>query len=64
MPQPSYSPDFAFLELFPLSKTEETQEKNGGLLQRKILPEALKTIPKSAYQKCFEDWKKRWHKHI
>jgi hypothetical protein len=19
-------------------------------------------IPKSAYQKCFEDWKKHWHK--
>ena len=26
--------------------------------------EDLKTIPKSAYQKCFEDWKKRWHKYI
>ena len=24
----------------------------------------LKVIPKSAYQKCFEDWKKRWHKCI
>ena len=24
----------------------------------------LKDIPKSAYQKCFEDWKKRWHKCI
>ena len=26
--------------------------------------EELKTIPKSAYQKCFEDWKKHWHKCI
>ena len=26
-------------------------------------PQELKTIPKS-YQKCFEDWKKRWHKFI
>ena len=25
--------------------------------------ELLKT-PKSAFQKCFEDWKKRWHKCI
>ena len=24
--------------------------------------EELKTIPKSAYQKCFEHWKKRWPK--
>ena len=22
----------------------------------------LLVIPKSAFQKCFEDWKKRWHK--
>ena len=26
--------------------------------------EKLLTIPKSALQKCFEDWKKRWHKCI
>ena len=26
--------------------------------------EELKTIPKSAYEKCFENWKKRWHKCI
>ena len=26
--------------------------------------EELKTIPKSDYQKCFEDWKKRCHKCI
>ena len=26
--------------------------------------EDLKTISKSPYQKCFEDWKKRWHKCI
>ena len=24
----------------------------------------FKDIPKSAFQKCFEDWKKRWHKCI
>ena len=28
------------------------------------LLEDLKTIPKSAYEKWFEDWKKRWHKCI
>ena len=26
--------------------------------------EELKTILKSAYQKCPEDWKKRWHNCI
>jgi len=24
----------------------------------------LKDMPKSEYQECFEDWKKRWHKCI
>ena len=24
----------------------------------------LKDIPKSAYEKCFEDWVKRWYKYI
>ena len=24
----------------------------------------LLAIPKSDFQKCFEDWKKRWHKYI
>jgi hypothetical protein len=27
-------------------------------------PEEHKTIPKSAYQKCFEVWKKHWRKCI
>jgi len=26
--------------------------------------EELKTVPKSAYQKCIEDWKKRWQNCI
>jgi len=24
----------------------------------------LKAIPKTVYEKCFKDWKKRWHKCI
>jgi hypothetical protein len=24
--------------------------------------EEFKAMPESSYQKCFEDWKKRWHK--
>ena len=67
MPQLSYSPDLASANffLFPNLKTsmkgkrfptiEEIKEKS----KQKLLP-----IPKSAFQKCFEDWKKRWHKCI
>ena len=29
-----------------------------------LLQDELKTIQKSAYQNCFEDWKKHWHKCI
>ena len=28
------------------------------------MQEELKTLPKRAYQKCFEDWKKHWQKCI
>ena len=31
---------------------------------KSILLEELETIPKSANQKCFEEWKKCWHKYI
>ena len=67
MHQPPYSQDLASAEffLFPQLKTpvkgkrfattEEIKEKS---------KKELLAIPKSAFQKCFEDWEKRWHKHI
>ena len=67
MPQPPYSLDLAPVNffLFPKVKTpmkgkhfatiEEIKEKS---------KQELLTIPKSAFQKCFEYWKNRWHKCI
>ena len=55
------------LRLFHVSKTEDTHERTEICTIEEIktsLLEEFKTIPKSAYQKCFEDWKKRWHKFI
>ena len=37
------------------ARIEEIKEKS----KQKLLK-----IPKSAFQKCFEDWKKCWHKYI
>ena len=34
-----------------------------GEIKEKSKQELL-AIPKSVFQKCFEDWKKRWHKCI
>ena len=62
-----YSPDLAPADffLFPKQKTlgkgkrfatiEEIKEKS---------KQELLAISKSAFQKGFEDWKKRWHKCI
>ena len=65
MLQLSYSPDLAPADFFffPKLKTpmkgkhfdaiEEIKEKSKQMLLGLL---------KSAFQKCFEDWKKRWHK--
>ena len=29
-----------------------------------MIEEINEKIPKSAFPKCYEDWKKRWHKRI
>lgn len=64
VPQAPYSPEMAPCDvfLFPRLKlplrgkrfqTIEAIEENSQ--------KELKAIPKSAYEKCFEDWKKRWN---
>ena len=50
--QPPYSPDLAPAEIFPLHKIAEVKEES---------KQDLLAIPKSAFQKCFDDWKKRWN---
>ena len=61
MTQPLYSPDLALAEFFPLPKTEDSATIEE--IKEKSKQELL-AIPKSAFQKCFKDWKKRWHKCI
>ena len=64
VPQAPYSPDIAPCDFFlfprlklPLrGKRFETIEAIKENSQKE-----LKAIPKSAYEKCFEDWKKRWN---
>ena len=65
MPQPPYSPDMAPCDFFLFPKIKKTLKgrrftaiydiKSASLKQ-------LKAIPKIEFEKCFEDWKKRWHK--
>lgn len=67
MPQPPYSPDLAPADffLFPKLKTPMKGKRFATIeeIKEKSKQELL-AIPKSAFQKCFEDWKKRWHKCI
>lgn len=66
-PQPPYSPDLAPCDffLFPKLKRPMKGRRFATIEEIKTASlEELKAIPKSAYQKCFEDWKKRWHKCI
>ncbi|KYN39393.1 hypothetical protein ALC56_06212 [Trachymyrmex septentrionalis] len=67
MPQPPYSPDLAPCDffLFPKLKRPMKGRRFATIEQIKAASlEELKAIPKSAFQKCFDDWKKRWHKCI
>ena len=67
MPQPPYSPDLATCDffLFPILKRPMKGRRFATIeeIKTESLRE-LKDIPKSAYQKCFEDGKKCWHKCI
>ena len=47
--------------LFPELKRPIEERK---FATKKNFTEELKTIPKSVYQKCLEDWKKHWQKFI
>ena len=67
MPQPPYSPDMAPCCFFLCPKIKRTLKgrrftaiddtKSASLKE-------LKAIPKIEFEKCFEDWKMRWHKCI
>ena len=65
--QPRYSQDLVPADFFLMPKLKTplkgkrfaTIEEIKGKSKQEVL-----AIPKSALQKCFEDWKKRWHKCV
>ena len=65
MPQPPFSPDLAPSDFFLVLWLKRPKKGRRFATIEKIKTESLRKledIPTSAYQKCFEDWKKRWHK--
>lgn len=67
MPQPPYSSDMAPCDFFLFPKLKRILKGRRFANIEEIKTESLeklKAIPKIAFQKCFEDWKKRWHKCI
>ena len=65
MPQPPYSPDMAPCDffLFPKIKRPLKGRRFTAIDDIKTASlKELKAIPK--FEKCFEDWEKRWHKCI
>ena len=67
IPQPPYSPDLAPCDFFLFPRLKRPMNGRRFATIEEIKTESLrelKDIPKSAYQKCFEDSKKRWHKCI
>ena len=65
--QPPYSPDLAPCDFFLFPKMKRTLKGQRfdtiDIIKQKSWQE-LKAIPKEAFVKCFEEWKKRWHKCI
>lgn len=50
---------FGPLQRFAVSKIEEPYERFATIKELKpALLEVLNAVPKSAYEKCFKDWKK------
>ena len=67
MPQHPYSLDMAPCDFFLFLKMKTTMKGQRFASIEEIKTESLKelnAIPKIAFQKCFEDWKKCWHKCI
>ena len=67
MPQPPYSPDMAPCDFLLFPKIKRTLKGRRFTAIDDIKSASLKepkAIPKIEFEKCFEDWKKRWHKCI
>ena len=67
MPQPPYSPDLAPCDFFLFPKLKRPMKGRSYATIEEIKAaskEELNKIIKNDVFKCFEDWKKRWHKRI
>ena len=67
MPQSPYSPDIASCDFFLFPKIKRTLKGRRFTAIDDIKSASLKelkAIAKIEFEKCFEDWKKRWHKCI
>ncbi|UYV78207.1 hypothetical protein LAZ67_16000481 [Cordylochernes scorpioides] len=66
-PQPPYSPELAPCDFFLFGKLKKKLKGQKFQSTEEIKVEskkAMKAIPKTDYQRCFADWKKRWLKCI
>ena len=63
IPQPPYSPDMAPCDILLYPKIKGRRFTAIDDIKSALLKQ-LKAIPKIEFEKCFEDWKKRWHKYI
>ena len=67
IPQPPYSPDLAPCDFWLFPKLKRPLQGHRFDTIEEIQAEskkALKAIPEIEFNKCFDDWKKRWHKYI
>ena len=67
VPQPPYSPDLAPCDFRLFHKFKRPLRGHRFDMIEEIQAEskkALKAIPEIEFNKCFHDWKKRWHKSI
>ena len=67
VPQPPYSPDLAPCDFWLFSKLKRPLREHRFDSIEEIKAESkkeLKAIPEIEFNKCFDDWKIRWHKCI
>ena len=67
VPESPYSPDLAPYDfwLFPKLKRPVPGHRFDTIAETQVLSkQVVKAIPENEFNKCFDDWKKRWHKCI
>jgi len=67
IPHPPYSPDLApcFFFLFPCMKGQMKGKRFADVSEvKKKTLEAFNNISMEEFQKCFQQWEKRWYKSI